>query len=160
MSRAFRPLAGLVLVALVLAGCAVRPPAVPVEPTVVGPDGRPKVRHSLDNPAVVALWRDAETARDEGRFEAAATAIERALRIEPGDPVLWSRLAELRLDVGQHVQAENLAAKSNALAADNPTLRYRNWLIIGAARQMREDPQGVAEARMQSERLRQQIQAP
>ena len=40
------------------------------------------------------------------------------------------------------------------------TLRYRNWLIIGAARQMREDARGVAEARMQSERLRLQLQAP
>jgi hypothetical protein len=59
---------------------------------------------------------------------------------------LWQELARVRLGQGQYRQAENLAAKSNALAGDAKGLRAENWRIIGQARSRRGDLQGAQAA--------------
>lgn len=105
-----------------------------------------KITHVIANPAVKDLWDQAEAARASGDYETAALKLERALRIEPNDAVMWSRLAEVHLAQGNSQQAENLAAKSNAITVDNSTLNYRNWLIIARARSMRGDDIGAQEA--------------
>lgn len=105
---------------LLMAGCALLQPGVPSEPSQV--------------PAVVALLDQARAQSSAGQAEAAGASLERALRIEPRNPVLWQELARVRLAQGQYRQAENLAAKSNALAGDNKRLRADNWRIIGQAR--------------------------
>ncbi|MDZ7748688.1 MAG: tetratricopeptide repeat protein [Halofilum sp. (in: g-proteobacteria)] len=112
------------------------------------------VEHGIDNEAVAMLWDQAEQARAEGDTDAAIRAIERALDVDPDDAVLWSRLAELRLQTGEARVAENLATRSNSLAAGQRLLRYRNWLIIEAARQQQGDEQGADAARAEIERLR------
>ncbi len=105
-----------------------------------------KIRHAIGNPAVKDLWEEAEMARLQGDFDAAVVKLERALQIESQDAVIWSRLAEVRLQQGDSAQAENLAAKSNAMSIDNPLLNYRNWLIISHARKLRGDDIGSQEA--------------
>jgi predicted Zn-dependent protease len=87
-------------------------------------------------------------------MEAAGASLERALRIEPRNPVLWQELARVRLDQGQYRQAENLAAKSNALAGDDKRLRPENWRIIGQARGLLGDVQGAQAAFERAERER------
>ncbi|MDX1609725.1 MAG: hypothetical protein R3225_06340 [Halofilum sp. (in: g-proteobacteria)] len=145
------PLAG----ALAAAGCATAPEgpmdADRAEPaaTTVEEDGT--VRHSVPNRAVALLWDRAERARKDGRIEDALGSLERALRLSPDDPVLWSRVAELRLRQGEYAVAENLAAKSNALAGEQRLLRYRNWLLIAEARERRGDPEGAEQARAEAE---------
>jgi hypothetical protein len=64
----------------------------------------------------------------------AAASLERALRIEPNNAGLWSRLAEVRLRQGDKAQAEQLALKSNGLAGADAALRARNDRIIAQAR--------------------------
>lgn len=140
---------------LALAGCATAPereaePAAGAD-TTIDRDGT--IRHSVPNRAVALLWERAERARDEDRIEDALGALERALRLTPEDPVLWSRVAELRLRQGEFAVAENLAAKSNALAGDRRLLRYRNWLLIAEARSRRGDSEGAEQARAEAERL-------
>lgn len=105
-----------------------------------------KITHVIANPAVKDLWDQAEAARRAGDYDTAALLLERALRIAPDDAVMWSRLAEIHLSQGNSQQAENLAAKSNAMTVDNGTLNYRNWLIIARARSMRGDDIGAQEA--------------
>lgn len=114
------------------------------------------VQHQVDNRAVALLWDDAEEARRNGDVETAASKLERAVGLAPEDPVLWSRLAELRLRQEEFAVAENLAAKSNALAGDARLLRYRNWVIVAAARAERGDDEGAAQARDEAERLREE----
>lgn len=152
--RAIRwPLLGLLLG---LAGCATAPDgpadedrsAAPAA-TTVEEDGT--VRHSVPNRAVALLWDRAERARKAGRIEDALGSLERALRLTPDDPVLWSRVAELRLRQGEYAVAENLAAKSNALAGNQRLLRYRNWLLIAEARERRGDLEGAEQARAEAE---------
>lgn len=105
-----------------------------------------KIRHLIANPAVKDLWDQAEAARIAGDYDTAELKLERALRIAPEDAVMWSRLAEVHLSKGNSNQAENLAAKSNAMTMDKPTLYYRNWLIIAKARSLRGDDIGAQEA--------------
>jgi predicted Zn-dependent protease len=130
----------LLAAALLLAGCAGLLPEAPTAPS--------------QNAAVLALLDQAQTQRSAGQMEAAGASLERALRIEPRNPVLWQELARVRLDQGQYRQAENLAAKSNALAGDDKSLRPENWRIIGQARSLLGDVQGAKAAFERAERER------
>ena len=119
-------------ITLLLAGCAVLQPGAPPEPS--------------QNAAVVALFAQARAQSSAEQTEAAGASLERALRIEPRNPVLWQELARVRLAQGQYRQAENLAAKANALAGDDQRLRAENWRIIGQARSERGDQAGAQSA--------------
>lgn len=162
----------LLTTVLVLAACATAPEREPdaadpeaVDPGTVDPgtvepaDEEPvaddgSIRHTVDNEAVALLWEQAEEARANDEPRSAIGALERALRVAPEDPVLWSRLAELQLEQGEHGVAENFAARSNSLAQAHRRLRYRNWLIIAAAREYRGDEAGARAARAEADRLR------
>ncbi len=124
---------------LLFAGCSVLPPIIPPpEPS--------------QNMAVVALLDQAHTQSSAGQWDSASASLERALRIEPRNPALWQELARVRLNQGQYRQAENLAAKSNALAGDNRRLRAENWRITGQARSQLGDLQGAQAAFERAER--------
>lgn len=86
------------------------------------------------SPAARELSASADAAMARGDLTASAAALERALRIEPNNAGLWSRLSEVRLRQGDRAQAEQLALKSNGLAAGNAALRTRNDKIVAAAR--------------------------
>jgi len=143
---------------LLLAGCAGTGPSRDADDGAEadrGPlDTEKSVRHEVDNRAVAMLWDQAEEARRQNRTGDAIEALERALRVAPEDPVLWSRLAEMRFRQEDFAVAENLAAKSNALAGDRRLLRYRNWVLIAEARKRRGDEEGAREAREKAEGLR------
>ncbi len=112
-------------------GAIVQPIEAPVEP--VQPPA---------NPAVVALLDNAHINANAGRLPSATAALERALRIEPRNPVLWQELAALKLKKGDYVQAENCAARSNSWAGSNKLLQAKNWRIISEARSLRGDNPG------------------
>ena len=158
---------GLLLVAVVLlaAGCTTAPPKpsgpggvepqLPVEePPAPGRAETPedqaerdaRRRQSRDR-VVIALLDTAQRQSRAGDLEAAAASLERGLRISPRNAVLWQRLASVRLEQGRYRQAEQLAAKSNALAGPEPQLRAHNWEIIAQAREFQGDSRGAAEAR-------------
>lgn len=106
----------------------------------------PETQPASENTAVLALVDAARADITGGKLDSAVASIERALRIEPRNPVLWQELAKLRLQQGQYQQAEGLAARSNGWAANNHTLRADNWRIIGQARLKRGDYQGAQAA--------------
>jgi predicted Zn-dependent protease len=98
------------------------------------------------SPAVAALVRDAEGSRGRGDLDKAASSLERAIRIQPRNPELWTRMAQLRLEQNQPTVAENLAKRSNVLAKGNRSLIQRNWALIAQARRSAGDSSGAAEA--------------
>ena len=103
--------------------------------------------------AVVALLGHAEQQANNGDLRAASMTLERAIRIDPRNPVLWHHLASVRLAEGNAEQAEGLAKKSNALAAGNYTLQARNWGLIAEARRARGDTAGAQTAERQQRSL-------
>jgi tetratricopeptide (TPR) repeat protein len=134
-------LASTLLALAVLAAC------------VGGPRVEPETAPVSDNSAVVALVAQAHTDLDSGRRDNAAAAIERALRIEPRNPLLWHELAKVRLAEGRHPQAEQLATKSNSLATGNKRLKAANLRLIAAARAGRGDNDGAQAALSQAAEL-------
>jgi len=104
-------------------------------------------------PAVVALLDHAEQQANNGDLPAAAMTLERAIRIDSRNPVLWHHLASVRLAEGDAIQAEQLAKKSNALAAGNYALQARNWDLIAEARRTRGDASGAQSAEQQKRAL-------
>jgi predicted negative regulator of RcsB-dependent stress response len=120
----------ILMTILFLGGCAALQPIAHQTP----PSG---------NTAVMALLNKAQSQAAAGRMDEARANLERALRIEPRNPLLWQALAQIQLAQGQYRQAENLAAKSNVLAGADRYLRAKNWRIIGEARSRRGDLQGA-----------------
>ena len=116
-------------VVLLVAGCAVVPTELPPPP-------------ASNNTAVLALLDKAQTQSVSGQWDQAGANLERALRIEPRNPLLWHELASVRFSQGQYQQAENLATKSNSLAAGDGRLQTENWRLIGQARSRRGDLRG------------------
>jgi hypothetical protein len=105
-------------------------------------------------PAVVALLDDADQYAATGKKQQAVASIERALRIEPKNPVLWHKLGKLHLAEGEWDQAIAMAKKSNVLAPGNNSLQAENWLIIARAKEAQGDAAGALQAIETARRLR------
>lgn len=99
--------------------------------------------------AASSLMTKAESQRNAGDLAGAASTLERAVRIESRHPLLWNRLAQVRLQQGNHGLAAELASKSNALAGSDRGLKRSNYLIIADAKRATGDVAGarVAESR-------------
>lgn len=134
-----------------LQACGVAPVRSPLpEPPPLSPARETPGEVKPSASPVVALIDKAQTAQDAGRFEDAAASLERAVRIDPYDPVAWQMLARVRLAQGDGSQAEAMAAKSSSLAYGDDDLQRENWRIIAQARRMRGDEQGARDAEQQA----------
>jgi hypothetical protein len=83
--------------------------------------------------AVKTLLQQAELQREGGDLTNAAATLERALRIEPKNAYVWNRLAHVRAEQGQSAMAAELAAKSNAFAGGDESLKRDNADLIARA---------------------------
>ncbi|MDH5436384.1 MAG: tetratricopeptide repeat protein [Gammaproteobacteria bacterium] len=153
----------LVLIVVGLSGCATPAPA-PVEEraagTVVNPYVIPKQRTEaipLDDDnggeAIVSLLDLSDKQSRVGRLDAAGATLERALRIQPRNPLLWQRLARIRLEQGQLDQADGLAAKAMALAIGKQALRAKIWKLVAEIRHQQGDTEGERAALAKSDAL-------
>ena len=82
---------------------------------------------------VLQLTAKARQQLQAGELEHAFSTLERAIKIDPSDPLPWNMLAGIQLKKGNMDQAEQLARKSNLLAKKDKILRSQNWLIIAEA---------------------------
>lgn len=104
-------------------------PDAPVEtPQPLPP---PSTRTYTLNAASRALVGQAETQRKSKNFVQAAATLERALRIEPNNPLLWLEYGELRMDENNYAQAENMGRKAVASASGDPRTQANAWRLIG-----------------------------
>lgn len=106
-----------------------------------------KVVDKQKESVIIALLEDADNFASKGQSEKAAATIERALRIEPRNALLWHHLAIVRLQQQQWQQAIAMARKSNALAANKPKLKSENWAVIAIAYERLGNKQKANEAR-------------
>ena len=91
-----------------------------------------------DNIKGSAVSRLHSTARKQiaaKQYNAAASTLERVLRIAPRNAELWHSLAVVRLQQRRWDMARNMAAKSNSLASANRVLQAQNWRLIANSHQ-------------------------
>lgn len=100
-----------------------------------------------------ALVGKAETSLNNGDLTGAASQLERAVRVDPGHPLPWNRLAHVRFAQGSYSLAEELAQKSNALAGTDVGLKRNNWLLISEARRASGNSAAADEAMRRAESL-------
>lgn len=117
---------------ITLAGCSLVEPAYQDNVDVNQPLGPTSTIG-----AVNSLVSQADAARNNGRDVQAVSLLERALKIEPVNAVIWHKLAGVRLLQQKWSQAEQLAAKSSSLPSPYPQLRAKNQQIIEQARRKR-----------------------
>ena len=110
---------------------------LPDEPLI---QAEPLLQQQNASPVVKGLLVSAEQQRSAGDPEAAENSLERALRIEPRNAMLWSRLADIRFAQSDYQQAIQLAAKSNTLAGSDEQLRRQNWYLMANAYAASGDP--------------------
>jgi len=97
-------------------------PAAPGEP---GAPPRPRM-----GPAAMALLGQARSQASAGEFAAAGATLERALRIEPENPLLWAELGRLQLSQGNPAQAEGMGRKALAVASGDAEAQAAAWGVI------------------------------
>jgi len=131
---------------LFLAACAAKvPPPPPAQAPVEDRTVQEKVREPaqqqrggvqvfpLQNSAVKELLKQSEQSESVGDFDAAAVSIERALRIQPRDPELLQRMAEIQLQKKDYTQALNFASRSYDSGPRVGELCNRNWRTMSVA---------------------------
>ncbi len=95
-------------------------------------------------PAATALVTQAHAQAGSGEFGQAAVTLERALRIEPDNPLLWIELGRVRLGEGNAAQADAMGRKAVALATGDPSAQAAGWrLIADSFRARGRDPEAA-----------------
>ena len=143
----------MVVIVLETVGCGITPPSGERAGVTLPQEGVPPAVQVVPSPApqgssaVVALLNSAAAKEHSGQYDQAAASLERALRLEPRNAMLWHRLSRVRMKQGQWQVAVDMAAKSNTLAGDNSELRSWNWAVIAEAKEQLGDRLGAQEAR-------------
>ncbi|HJS21371.1 MAG TPA: tetratricopeptide repeat protein [Steroidobacteraceae bacterium] len=127
-------------------------PAPPPEP-VEEPPVPPPVREYQLGSAAQSLVSQARTQAAAGNFAVAASSIERALRIEPNNPLLWIELGRVRQAEGNYAQAENMGRKGLSLATGDPRTQSSAWRLIAEALRARGRAPQAQEAEARADAL-------
>ncbi len=123
------------------------PPASPERP----PGQAPRQFHL--GPAASALVTQAHTQAGGGDYGQAAATLERALRIEPDNPLLWIELGRVRLGDGNFAQADAMGRKAVALATGDPAAQAAAWRLIAESLRARSRNPEAAEAEQRASAL-------
>jgi tetratricopeptide (TPR) repeat protein len=99
-------------------------PAPPERPPV------PPARQFHLSPAASALVTQANRQSDSGDYAQAAATLERALRIEPDNPLLWTELGRVCLGESNPAQADAMGRKALSLATGDPSAQAGAWRLI------------------------------
>ncbi len=132
---------------------AVAPPAIAsiTPPSALNMNLPKSIEETSASPAVLSLYRKAETARTAGKADQAEASLIRALRIDPRNAFVWQALARVHLSERLYDQALNEASKSNSFARGNPYVESANLRIVADLRDARGDAAGALQARMQAD---------
>jgi tetratricopeptide (TPR) repeat protein len=102
------------------------------------------------SPASRALVSQAEKQVASKNFAVAASSVERALRIEPDNPLLWIELGKVRQAEGSYLQAENMGRKAVAMSVNAPRAQAEAWRLIAESLRARGKNTEAREAEMRA----------
>ena len=126
------------------------PPSTVPEPT---PPPAPVVREPTLGAASRALVSQAQTQMATKNYVVAASSLERALRIEPDNPLLWIELGKVRLAEGNYVQAESMARKAVPMSVNAPRAQSSAWQLIAESYRARGKNIEAQEAQSRADSL-------
>jgi tetratricopeptide (TPR) repeat protein len=111
------------------------PPAETPPPAPLPVPPPPPQRTYKLGPAAQSLVTQARAQVDKGDLEGAAGTLDRAIRIEPRNPLLWIELANVHLERKQAKQAEGYGRKALSLATgDRRTQQQASKVIADSLR--------------------------
>ena len=117
-------------------------PRIEAPPPTQLPRERPKAKPASLSPASQALVNQARTQRRKGDLAGATVALERALRIEPSNPLLWIEMGWLRMDQQNYAQAENMGRKALSMSVGDDSTQSSAWRLVGESLKARgKNPQ-------------------
>jgi tetratricopeptide (TPR) repeat protein len=120
-------------------GSASAPLPPPIAPA---PRPSPPPRENHLSPATQSLVTQARAVLARGDFNGASSTLDRALRIEPNNPLLWIELGRVRLLESDAHQAEGCGRKALALASgDRGAQRQAGRLLVDALRAQGRNPE-------------------
>ena len=94
------------------------------------------------SPASQALVTQAQAQRKKGDLPGATVSLERALRIEPNNPLLWIEMGRLRMDQRNYPQAESMGRKALTMSVGDDRTQSLAWLLIADSLRARgQNPQ-------------------
>jgi tetratricopeptide (TPR) repeat protein len=128
------------------------PPPPPVEEPVPLPP--PVVREPTLGAASRALVTQAQQQAAAQNYAMAAATIERALRIEPDNPLLWIELGKVRQAEGNYQQAENMGRKAASMAVNAPKTQAAAWDLVAEALRARGKNAEAQEAQSRADQMR------
>lgn len=95
------------------------------------PKERPRTAPAVLSPASRALVNQARAQRQKGDLPGATVSLERALRIEPNNPLLWIEMGRLRMDQRNFPQAENMGRKALSMSIGDDRTQAAAWQLVG-----------------------------
>ena len=105
-------------------------PVIEAPPPAPVPKERPKVAPATLSPASKALVTQAQGQRRKGDLPGATVSLERALRIEPRNPLLWIEMGRLRMDQRNYPQAEAMGRKALSMSVGDSRTQSSAWQLI------------------------------
>ncbi len=97
-------------------------------------------------PAALSLVSQAHKQEQSGDADGAAATLERALRIEPNNPLLWIELGEVRLSQNEADQANSMGRKAAGLAAGDAQAQSAAWRLVADSLRLQHRNAEAAEA--------------
>jgi tetratricopeptide (TPR) repeat protein len=117
-------------------GSGNEPVIEPPAPTPL-PRERPRKPPATLGPASSALVAQAQAQRRKGDLPGATVTLERALRIEPNNPLLWIEMGRLRMDQHNFAQAEGMGRKALAMSVGDDQTQSQAWRLIADSQRAR-----------------------
>jgi tetratricopeptide (TPR) repeat protein len=114
------------------AGPTAQPPP-PGAPAPTAPEQPPPPRAFTLGPAATSLVGAAHAQEQSRNFGLAAETLERALSIEPRNPLVWIELGRENIMAGNPSQAYGMGRKALYLANGDPHAQATAWELIAAS---------------------------
>lgn len=150
--------------ACVLAACGSNPVAppvsdastqAPIERTPVQPDvANDPAQPPATDEATALLLAQATAAEEVDEHDNARVYLERAIRLQPRNPELWTALAKSHLNTGNLAAANQHVRKAIALAGNDETQVRFAWLTMADIREAEGQTVEAASIRRRYSRIR------
>jgi tetratricopeptide (TPR) repeat protein len=121
-------------------------PAAPAPPPPPERPGAPPPKQFRLGSAATALIARAHDQAHAGDYAGAGITLERALRIEPDNPLVWIEYGRVELDSGDAVQADAMGRKALQLATGDPAALSAAWHLVADSLRALGNNQLAAEA--------------